>query len=59
MIHYIKIPEKDFIKEHKNLLYVLKNGSRDLLDKEFEEQQKELQDYLNKKEKSKNKKTKK
>jgi hypothetical protein len=39
----IIIPRKDFIKEHKNLLGVLKSGKRSALDAEYKDQAKELQ----------------
>ena len=40
----IIIPRKDFIKEHKNLLGVLKSGKRSALDAEYKDQAKELQE---------------
>jgi hypothetical protein len=39
----ILIPRKDFVKEHKNLLKVLKSGKRSELDAEYRDQARELE----------------
>lgn len=42
----ILIPRKQFIKEHKNLLKVLKTGNKKEMKKEYQDQKKELQKEL-------------
>jgi len=38
----IVMPHKDFVKEHRHLLKVLKSGKRSELDAEYKDQAKEL-----------------
>lgn len=45
-----EMTEKEFVKEHKNLIKVLKSGSRSELDAEAKLQQEELDECLGKKE---------
>lgn len=45
----VKIPLKDFIKEHKKLLKVLSKGKKTALKKEAMDQSKELMKVLKKK----------
>jgi hypothetical protein len=42
----IVMPRKQFIKEHKNLLKVLKSGDEELLAKEYADQMSEMKRYI-------------
>lgn len=44
----ITMTKKQFLKEHRNLLKVLKEGKRKALKKEYEEQKKEMSKYVGK-----------
>lgn len=43
---YVKIPKKDFIREHNRLIRILKSGNSKALKSEYKEQSKELKNYL-------------
>lgn len=47
MKHFVKIPIKEFKKEHKELLVILKQGKKKKLKKEYNKQKKEMEKELN------------